>query len=124
MQVTRRKVLAGALAVFAAPALAHHGLMIWDKENPVTLTGLVSEEMDGFPHWEVTIRVEGRDWVIDLGSDFDLERAGLDPSGKQFTIGANITVEGYRPKDSDARLVRPKKIVLDGKTFEYTTDWD
>ncbi len=118
-------LITGAAAVATGMnAKAHHGLMIWDRENPIKLEGLISEEMDGFPHWEVEIRVDGQDWVIDLGSDFDLERAGLNPDGREFTIGAKIAVEGYRPKNSNTRLIRPKKITLGTKTFEFTTDWD
>ena len=128
LPLTRRTLLANglttALAAAATSALAHHGLMIWDRDNPVTLKGLVSSEMDGFPHWEAKIRVDSEDWVIDLGSDFDLERAGLSTDGREFTIGAAIEVTGYRPKDSDTRLLRPKSITLDGTTYTFTTDWD
>lgn len=118
-------ISAGAITTaVSTPAHAHHGLMIWDKENPVTIEGIVSAEMDGFPHWEVSIRVDGQDWIVDLGSDFDLERAGLSPDGSEFTIGSKITVTGYRTKSTDVLLMRPASITLNGKLYKYTTDWD
>ena len=118
-------ISAGALAAMMMPtAFAHHGLMIWDTENPITIEGIVSAEMDGFPHWEVSIRVDGKDWIVDLGSDFDLERAGLSSDGREFTIGSKIIVTGYRTKSTDVRLMRPATITLDGKLYKYTTDWD
>lgn len=120
--LTRRTALAGAIALLAVPAFAHHGLMIWDKENLVIVEGVVTEEMDGYPHWEITVRAEGEDWLVDIGSDFELERAGFSADGREFTPGAKIRVEGYRPKDSDTRLMRPQRMILNGKTYEFVTD--
>ena len=109
----RRRTFVGAmtaLAIGAAmPVAAHHGLMLWDEENVVTIEGFVAEEMDGYPHWEVEIRVDDDtdDWIVDLGNDFDMERAGLEKDGSDFTIGKRIKVEGYVPRDSDTHLIRP-----------------
>lgn len=122
---TRRTLLLSCLALAAGgQAIAHHGLMLWDKDKVVTVSGLVSKPMDGYPHWEIEIRVDGQDWVIDLGSDFDMERAGLNPDGSDLPVGTDVTVEGYRPRDSDARLLRPRKITVGKKTFVFTTEWD
>ena len=123
--ISRRTALFAALAAgLSTAARAHHGLMIWDKETLVMLTGIVTEPMDGFPHWEIEVRVDGVDWVIDLGSDFDMERAGLHTDGREFSIGAEVIVEGYRPKGSDARLIRPRRVTVGGTTYEFKTEWD
>lgn len=112
--------LTAALAA-AGPAMAHHGLMLWDEENLVVIEGFVSEELDGFPHWEVEVRVseDSDDWVIDMGDDFIMERAGLHKDGREFTIGKPIKVEGYQPKDSDTHLLRPVRITIDGVVHQF-----
>lgn len=124
MTMPRRSLLTMTLAVLASgaamPAAAHHGLMLWDEENVVTVEGFIAEEMDGYPHWEVEIRVsDGDDWIVDLGNDFDMERAGLNKDGSDFTIGRKIRVEGHVPRDSDTRLIRPLRITIDGKVHTF-----
>lgn len=111
---------AGAAAV-AGSAGAHHGLMLWDEENLVVIEGFVAEELDGFPHWEIEVRVneDSDDWVIDMGDDFIMERAGLNKDGREFTIGKPIKVEGYQPKDSDTHLLRPVRITMDGIVYQF-----
>ena len=122
--IDRRSLLGLIPALLVVPAAAHHGLMVWDEDNLVVIEGVISEEMDGFPHWEIEVRSDGEDWIIDMGSDFDMERAGLDPTGGDFPVGTSIRVEGYRPLNSDALLVKPRKITIGDKVFEFTTDWD
>lgn len=128
MDRQRRTFLTAALAALAIsarrPAHAHHGLMLWDEENLVTIEGFVSEDLDGYPHWEVQVRIDDNsdDWVIDIGNDFELERAGLHADGREFSIGKPIKVEGYRPRDSDTRLLRPVRITIDGKVYKFADE--
>ena len=113
--------VAGLAIAAAGPVAAHHGLMMWDEENLVTIEGFVSEELDGFPHWEIEVRVDedSDDWVIDLGDDFIMERAGLHKDGREFVVGKAIKVEGYQPLDSDTHLLRPVRITIDGVAHEF-----
>ena len=121
----RRRLLNAGVALLAiaaaAPGAAHHGLMLWDEENLVTIEGFVSQELDGFPHWEIQVRVDddSDDWLIDLGDNFTMERAGLHEDGREFSIGAAIKVEGFRPRDSETRLLRPARITIGGTVHEF-----
>ncbi len=119
----RRRFLAAAAAVaatLAAPiAHAHHGPMPWNKEEVIILDGFVTEEMDGFPHWEINIRADGVDWVVDVGDDFTLERAGLKPDGSDFTVGRKVIIHGYRPlMHPDLKRLQPIMIIIDGVEYD------
>lgn len=114
MSLTRRTLIASLAALPAAPAFAHHGYMRWDEENPVRLEGWVSKEMDGFPHYEFWLRVDGDDWEVDVGDQWQLEKAGLSPTGSEFTMRREVIVEGVRPVDRSVFRILPKRIILDG----------
>ena len=104
-----------APAAIATPVLAHHGYMRWDEDNPVAIEGWISKEMDGFPHWEIHVRVDGEDWEVDLGDQFQLKKAGLSQTGKEFAMRRKIRVEGIRPIDRKVLRLLPRTIVLDGE---------
>jgi hypothetical protein len=114
-----------ALALLAAPgvATAHHGLMIWAEEVTV-IEGFVSAEMDGFPHWEISVRTrDGRDWAIDVGSDFEMGRAGMKP--EDLPIGTEVEVEGNLPNnDPGSTLLRPLRIIAGDKVYEFRGNWN
>ncbi|QIE55810.1 hypothetical protein G5B40_10315 [Pikeienuella piscinae] len=112
--------LLGAAALIR-PAVAHHGYMAWDTENPIVLEGWISKEMDGFPHWEFWMRVDGEDWEVDIGDQYTLERAGFSSSGKEFKMRDNVIVEGVRPVDRSIRRILPSRITLeDGVPHDIT----
>lgn len=112
-----------ALLFLPVAALAHHGLMLWQDDVVTTIEGFVSEEMDGFPHWEISVRTpDGQDWHIDVGSDFEMNQAGLKP--EELTVGTRVTVEGNRPRDSDALLLRPLRIIAGDKVYEFRGNWN
>ena len=111
------------LSLLPMAALGHHGLMLWQEDVVTRVDGFISEEMDGFPHWELSVRTaDGQDWQVDLGSDFEMDRAGMKP--EDLKIGADVTVEGSRPRDSDALLLRPRRIIVGGSVFEFRGDWN
>ncbi|MEL6267697.1 MAG: DUF6152 family protein [Pseudomonadota bacterium] len=115
----RRTVLGALAATLAAPARAHHSVILYDMEAMITLEGFVSKELDGFPHWEVEMRVEGQDWQVDLQDGFAMREAGMDPDGAVFTLGRKLTVEGHPARDRDYRRVLPKRLTIDGRTYEF-----
>ncbi|MEM7499062.1 MAG: DUF6152 family protein [Pseudomonadota bacterium] len=117
---------AGIAALLAAGGtLAHHGFVSYDTENPIMIEGFVSEEMDGFPHWEINVRSEGQDWTVDVGNDFTLQRAGLASNGSDFQIGREIRIEGYRVTDPGWYHIAPFRITLDGdKVHDIEVDID
>jgi hypothetical protein len=112
-----------ALLAGGGPAMAHHGLMIWSDEV-TTIEGFVSAEMDGFPHWEISVRTpDGRDWDIDVGSDFEMGRAGLKP--EDLPVSTEVRVEGNLPADEpDATLLRPLRIIVGDKVYEFRGNWN
>ena len=113
-----------ALALLAPwGATAHHGLMLW-AEEVTSIEGFVSAEMDGFPHWEISVRtVDGRDWEVDVGSDFEMGRAGMKP--EDLPIGTEVRVEGNLPQDEpDAMLLRPLRIIAGDKVYEFRGNWN
>ncbi len=119
--LNRRNFTLAALATAAAasPVLAHHGYMRWDTENPITLSGWISKELDGFPHWEIDMRVDNVDWEVDVGDQFVLKKAGFKQGGKEFAFGRKITVEGVRPVDRSILRILPSRITLDeDETYE------
>lgn len=122
LRLARRLLI---VALLAAPglALAHHGLMIW-SEQVTTIEGFVSAEMDGFPHWEISVRTpDGQDWAVDVGSDFEMDRAGM--KAEDLTIGTKVRVEGNLPKDNpDARLLRPLKVIAGDRVYEFRGNWN
>ncbi len=112
-------LLAAALAAaVAVPAAAHHGLTLWDEDTPTAVDGFISHELTGFPHWEIKIRdANGDDWRIDLGSSFEMEKAGLREDGSDLPIGTEVHVDGHRPRNSDKLLIRPDRVVTKHKTY-------
>ena len=123
MNIPLSRPLLAVLSLFAAPALAHHGLMLWSDEV-TAIEGFVSEEMDGFPHWEISVRTpDGQDWDVDVGSDFEMERAGVKP--ENLPIGTEVRVEGNLPQgEPDARLLRPLRIIAGDKVYEFRGNWN
>jgi hypothetical protein len=121
--VLRPLALAFALIAASAPALAHHGLMLWEEEV-TSIDGFVSAEMDGFPHWEISVRTpDGRDWAVDVGSDFEMERAGMKP--EDLPVGTEVRVEGNLPQDEpDASLLRPLRIIAGDRVYEFRGNWN
>ena len=119
----RPLLIAGALLAAPLPAAAHHGLMLW-AEEVTAIEGFVSAEMDGFPHWEISVRTpDGRDWDIDVGSDFEMGRAGMKP--QNLPVGTAVQVEGNLPKDHpDATLLRPLRIIAGDKVYEFRGNWN
>lgn len=113
------------LAVLMIPvtALAHHGLMVWQDDVVTTVEGFVSAEMDGFPHWEINVRTpEGEEWTIDVGSEFEMDKAGM--KAEDLPIGTKVKVEGNLPRDSDSLLLRPLRVITKNKTYEFRGNWN
>ena len=54
--------------------------MLWDKKNPVTLTGIVSEPMDGYPQWEIEKPFEA-DVFTFARVQYDSSRGGFGRGG-------------------------------------------
>jgi hypothetical protein len=98
-------------------AWGHHSPMLYDRDKIVVLEGYVSDEMDGFPHWQIKVRMDGKDYNVDLGNEYILREAGLHEDGRDFRIGDPIKVEGYLPVNPNVIRIVPLRIYLNGKVY-------
>ncbi len=100
-----RRAAAGAAAALAVSAVlgAHHSFVAeFDGEKPVKLTGPVTKVEWRNPHIWVYLDARGPDgkltpWQCEGGAPNALTRQGW--SRNTFTLGQDITVEGWRAKD-------------------------
>jgi hypothetical protein len=118
MRNTIARTLAGllaSLALFAAPALAHHGWSEYDNSKPVKLSGTVTEISYAYPHATIKLDVAGKKWLAVLAPPSRLSSRGI--GSGDIKVGAQATVEGY-PSREDASEMRAERITLEGKVYE------
>ena len=95
--------LAGvAIAMFAAPALAHHSFAMFDAEMNVKLDGTIKEFQWTNPHSWILMMVkdaQGADqqWAIEMGGPAGLARQGWVP--KTLTPGMKVSAIIHPLKD-------------------------
>ena len=102
---THGKTAAGAVAVLLSMAAlgAHHSFVAeFDGEKPITLTGPVTKVEWPNPHIWVYLDARGPDgkltpWQCEGGAPNALTRQGW--SRSTFTLGQDVTVQGWRAKD-------------------------
>ena len=125
MESMTRKVaisflLAGlGLSAFIWPTFAHHAFAgQYDKDNPLSLTGIVTKIEWMNPHARFYIDVKDEkgnvtNWNIELGPPLILRRAGW--TQNSLKIGDQITVQGYRAKDGSKMANGSKVTLADGR---------
>jgi hypothetical protein len=91
-----------ALAMGAAPALAHHSFAMFDGGAQVTLEGTVKAFQWIYPHSWILLMVRKSDgeleqWPIEMGSPGGLAREGWQP--KTLTPGMNVKAVIHPLKD-------------------------
>ena len=105
-------------ALLPYAAMAHHG---WGgPRTKFEITGKITKVRLGNPHGEVTIDVDGKQWVIEVGQPWRNERAGL--RDDMFGVGRLITVHGHRSAKRDELLVKAERVVIDGKSYNLYPD--
>jgi hypothetical protein len=129
---TRRFILIVGCGVFAigAPALAHHSFQAeYDRNQPITITGTVTELEWTNPHARLYIdavdeKGETVHWDLELGPPNGLMRLGWRRDSLQ--AGTMVTVEGFRSRtDEFVANVRSVKLsdgrqVFAGSSFDTT----
>lgn len=106
MMRTRSSILPGlafSLVFAAAATFAHHGFGVeFDKNSPVTLTGVVTKMEFMNPHMYFYVDVKGKDgkvvnWAFEGGPPNVIYRQGW----RKDTLkpGDAVTVKGFRAKD-------------------------
>ena len=89
--MNRAIALAGAVALLAVPAAAHHSFAMFDQTKIVTLEGTVAEFQWTNPHAFIELEAAGgRHWSIELNSPNNLKRQGW--SREALKTGDRITL--------------------------------
>lgn len=111
-------MLAACLFV-AHGAGAHHGWG-WATDEEFEITGTISKVRLGNPHGEVTLDVNGEQWLIEVGQPWRNQRAGL--STELLSVGRAITVHGHRSAKKSELLVKAERVIIDGKSYNLYPD--
>ena len=96
-------ILVFFLVTVSAPVLAHHGFAVeFDKNSPLTFTGVVTKMEFMNPHIYFYVDVKGKDgkvvnWAFEGGPPNVIYRQGW----RKDTLkpGDLVTVKGFRAKD-------------------------
>ena len=110
-----RFALPAALALIAAPALAHHGWGSYDAAHPVTVTGPILTSKFEHPHVLVTVKDSSKTWTIFLAPTSRMESRGA--VAAVVAVGKDISAYGY-PSTREKDEMRAERITVDGKTYE------
>lgn len=118
-----RSLLAALVLAAALPAsaVAHHGWR-WTEGDNTQLTGVITEARLGNPHGEVTIEVEGEEWLVEVGQPWRNERAGL--TDAKLSPGTTMTVIGEKAADPGQRVIKAERVVIDGTEHVLYPDRD
>src|SRR5262245_6956913 len=123
--MTRTKLAAlfciGAMAISAAPVLAHHSGAMFEKEKTITVEGVVKEFQYTNPHSWLLVNVKNKDgsittWGFEAEGPSTLQRAGIRPS--DFKAGTKLKVTVRPMKDGTPAAVLMEIIREDGKRFD------
>lgn len=108
-----------AVALFPGLARAHHGWG-WATDEEFELTGKIKAVQLGNPHGELTLDVNGEDWIVEIGQPWRNERAGLTES--LLAAGTTVTAHGHRSAEMSERLMKAERIVIAGKDYQLYPD--
>jgi hypothetical protein len=115
-------IAAAALALAAAPLLAHHG---WsgNGQDEFELVGTVERDVSlAGPHATMQIRADDRVWDITLAPGARTRRAGL--AEGVIPLGAEVTIHGHRSSDPNRHEIKAERVTWNGRTFDVYPDRD
>lgn len=107
-------LIIGVLLLWSTASPAHHGWG-WATDEEFEITGTITEVRLGNPHGEVTIEVDGEEWVVEVGQPWRNKRAGL--KDELLSAGREITVHGHRSARAGKRLVKAERVVIGGEDY-------
>jgi hypothetical protein len=106
---------AGAIAMTAGAAFAHHGWGSYDAAKPVTVSGPILTSKYENPHVTLTVRGTDKVWTVTLAPTSRMaNRGALAP---MLSPGKAIQAYGY-PSTAEKDEMRAERITVDGKTIE------
>ena len=105
-------------SIFSTALLAHHGTAGYDREHPITLTGVVTEYAFLNPHALIHLDVRAADgtiekWVAEAAPPQRLFRGGWKTNS--FKPGDKITLTGSPMKDGTKLIGISKVTTAEGK---------
>ena len=115
MRIVSVLVTLSGLLLLVPQASAHHSF-----DNPITLTGTLTELEWVNPHGWIHMDIEGEDgrivnWAVEMGNPTALLRRGLRKS--DFPPGIDFVVEGYLAKDGTPTANGITVTFPDGRNF-------
>ena len=120
---TRLRVLLslGAIALMAAPALAHHSGAMFEKVKTITVEGVVKQFQYTNPHSWLLVDVKNKDgsvttWGFEAEGPSTLQRAGIRPS--DFAVGTKLKITGHPMRDGSPAAAWVDAVRADGKRFD------
>jgi hypothetical protein len=110
-----------AMALTALPLAAHHGWSGYGTEE-FSITGALDTPVSlSGPHATLKIKAEdGKVWNLVLSAGNRVEAAGLREG--MIPLGAKVTAEGHRHRDSKVFEVKTERLKWNGRTFNVYPD--
>ncbi len=108
-------ILAGAAALVAGTAAAHHGWGSYDPSKVITLEGPVLESRYEFPHGELVMEGQGKRWNVVLAPPSRMSTRGVERG--DIAVGKRLKAEGYPSKSVDNEM-RAERLTIGGRVFE------
>lgn len=106
----------GVVALFALPALAHHG---WsgNSDQEFEITGTVEKGVSlAGPHATMRIKAQdGQVWDLTLAPPARTSDSGLKEG--VIPLGAKVTVHGHRSRDAKRFEIKTERVIWNGRTF-------
>lgn len=119
LRALRPLIAVAALFALSWPAAAHDG-WTWAEDVNSELTGTIVTAKLGNPHGELTLAVEGANWIVEIGQPWRNERAGLKDA--MLVKGVKLTMTGHKHTDPKKKVFKAERLVIDGKTFDLYPD--
>src|SRR5262252_8370196 len=115
-------LLAGALALVAARAYAHHSFAAeFDADKPITVKGVITQVRIENPHSWFFLDTTGADgkvekWAFEATTPSSLVRSGFKPG--TVKPGDEVTIKGFHARDPKSNAGAGRELVMaDGREF-------
>ena len=112
--------LAGALALAAGAAQAHHGWSSY-REDEGQVAGVLEAAELGAPHGLLKVRAADGVWDVMLAPPAGIQRAGLTLA--DLPKGAKILAKGHKRMDG-TREIKTERLTVGERTFDLYPNRD